>query len=392
MLHLQVRIRYATVVCGLWAIFCIIICLLVANELRLREVNDYYYHHDNEEQFLTRPMDVNVDQKSTVSDVSNETDNAMIDFRIVVLAYNRFWSLEQSLKTLTRLNESVHCRLPYRCNTAVDVRIDRAPSGVVSERTRKVAEDFARQWSRGPASVHVHSTHAGMERQWIEAWQPRHHYNHPVTSDSELALIVEDDVDLSPYALVWLAAAHRHYGRRADISGYTLQMQNVKLLDGTFKELKGPSSDTTFLYPVLGTWGFAPHPQSWRRFLDWYSSARTNSSFKPYVAGLVVTNWYKYFEQLGSEHNIWDMWHHYYASTTAKYCVYPNLATLTGKHDVLLSRNRLEPGLHFSMIERAKMRNVTLMQLMTVWNDEYVTFPKRTTLYSINGTVVHSLN
>lgn len=73
----------------------------------------------------------------------------------------------------------------------MEIWLDRDVAGRVHEETRAVAMAFA--WENGPTRVHVQETHAGPYGQWINSWRPR-------LDDSELALFVEDDVDLSPYA------------------------------------------------------------------------------------------------------------------------------------------------------------------------------------------------
>ena len=380
------RIRYATLLCFQWIAFCTVICILVVNELRLEEIDNRKTNLPSLNLFDT---DGNITSSPTPANLSfycpfhfpcEYYDD--VDFRIIVIVYNRFWSLKQSLNSINKLNETQHCKIAYRCQIAVEIWIDQSITGTVSEKTRLVAEDFVHTWQRGPARVHLQPSHAGMEKQWIFTWRPQ-----KFTDTSELALIVEDDIDLSPYSLHWLALTHHKFGNRSDVAGYTLQMQNVKLLDGTARNLHGPESDNIFMYPILGTWGFAPHPASWRTFQDWYLRVRYNSTFKPYVDGLIVTHWYKYFEQMGQEENIWDLWHHYYTKKTNKYCIYPNIVHVSGRNDTYLSKNRLEPGLHFDAKVRAQMAILKAVNLMKEWNVNYERFPLIITKYTIDGKV-----
>jgi hypothetical protein len=63
---------------------------------------------------------------------------------------------------------------------------------------------------------------------------------------------------------------------------------------------------TTYAYRLLGTWGYAPHPQRWTEFRDWYVSKQlynanitanntrlNETGFKPYVPGIVMTAWFQ---------------------------------------------------------------------------------------------------
>ena len=77
-------------------------------------------------------------------------------------------------------------------DTAVmEIWLDRDVAGRVHNETRAVAMAFA--WARGPTRVHVQDAHAGPYGQWINSWRPKR-------NDTELALFVEDDIDVSPFA------------------------------------------------------------------------------------------------------------------------------------------------------------------------------------------------
>ena len=46
-----------------------------------------------------------------------------------------------------------------------------------------------------------------------------------------------------------------------------------------------------FLYKLVGTWGFSPHPRQWRRFIRWFRNI-DSETFDPYVPGLITSDWY----------------------------------------------------------------------------------------------------
>ena len=47
------------------------------------------------------------------------------------------------------------------------------------------------------------------------------------TYGNEIALILEDDMTVSPHAYRWLKAVHGKYGRRKDFGGVTLYSNSV---------------------------------------------------------------------------------------------------------------------------------------------------------------------
>ena len=44
-----------------------------------------------------------------------------------------------------------------------------------------------------------------------------------------------------------------------------------------------------FLYKLVGTWAFSPHPARWRELLTWFRSL-DSETFDPYVPGLVTSD------------------------------------------------------------------------------------------------------
>ena len=59
-----------------------------------------------------------------------------------------------------------------------------------------------------------------------------------------------------------------------------------------------------FLYKLVGTWAFSPHPKNWRLFLDWFNSIDTDK-FDPYVPGLVTSDWLHMHNSMGKRHMTW---------------------------------------------------------------------------------------
>lgn len=88
--------------------------------------------------------------------------------------------------------------------------------------------------------------------------------SHAHDSDQEVALIIEDDVTVSPYFWRWLRLAHAAYDSRSDVSGYSVSHPDMEHRNGGLMEVS--INRTVFLYKIICTWGFSPHAVSWREF------------------------------------------------------------------------------------------------------------------------------
>ena len=292
-----------------------------------------------------------------------------VDLRLIVLTFRRASSLSKLLASLDRLETDGD-------EVRLEIWIDRQDvAGGVDPDTLRIARTFS--WSRGATRVHVHDRHVGICAQWIDTWRPKS------GGGRELALILEDDLSVSPYAYRWLRAAHRKYGSRTDVAGYTIQSEQVNRADGG-GPLRRPRRQAAFLYKLLGSWGFAPHPDSWLAFQDWYHLARRDANFRPYVdKAPLITKWYKAFELKNRHETMWTIWHVYYCDEHDLFTVYNNIATIAGSDAVLLAANRMEAGLHFQNKGAENTKN-----LLEVWSDEYIDLPDDPVRYDFNGALV----
>ncbi|ELU16029.1 hypothetical protein CAPTEDRAFT_200183 [Capitella teleta] len=229
----------------------------------------------------------------------------------------------------------------------VEIWIDRSGRGEVDDGTVKVAESFKQRWTKPhlghTCAIHIREKNAGITGQWTDTWRPK-------VGSKEIGLLLEDDIDVSPMVYRWLKAVHAKYDDRDDVSGYTIQMQNFRFHGSSKPATKVvPKSDSVFMYSILGTWGFSPHPKSWRNFQDWVHDARDNNKIEPIVPGLDQLNrWYNRFSK---QQSMPEMWHIYFSYINGLYCVHPNLEAYTGKHNMMLAWNRQEKGLHFKAVK-----------------------------------------
>ena len=261
----------------------------------------------------------------------------------------------------------------------VDIWIDRSVSGRVSERSVAVAKSF--EWSYGPVQVHIQQAHAGLHGQWIDSWRPRE-------TSHELAIILEDDVDLSPCAYRWLKAAHQRYGNRTDIAGYSLY-------EGAIVHMPVLPNHKLFFHRRVGTQGFAPLPSHWRTFQTWYHTQQANASFAPYVRNdPLITSWYRNYELSCATGSMWSIWFICFADMFGLYTVYPNLAAYMHSKDArfdpqqYLAFHRQESGLHFQAKE-TRSSGSRLLRDAHCMQDYSDMIPEEVVKYHYNGRAEH---
>ena len=232
--------------------------------------------------------------------------NYQFDLRVIVIVFNR-------AKSMLRLLDSLNVAEYGKDRVKVEVWIDRSKNGKVDKITLETANSFV--FKHGNYSVLNHDKHAGIYGQWLSTWAPS-------ANSSEIAVILEDDLTVSPHFYKYLKLVHKKYDHSREINGYSLQGISIK--HGGNGMLKVPRNNTVFLYPVLGTWGFSPSTRNWGNFLKWFSKANVNETFQPYVPGNVATSWYKSHQKSRSAGNMWSMWHIYHAWQAKEYTLYSN--------------------------------------------------------------------
>jgi len=230
------------------------------------------------------------------------------DLRIIVIVYNRAQSM---LRLLKSLNNAKY----YNDDIKLEVWIDRSANGSVDQLTLTEARQF--DFYHGSFEVIIHPNHVGIIGQWLSTWRMWQ-------SGKEMAVILEDDLQVSKYFYKYLKLVHEKYDSDPQVNGYALQGVSMKHQTSSPGILRGPKHDIAFLYPVLGTWGFSPSPKNWAKFIDWFTKAYKDKSFEPYVYSNVVTVWYKQFRRQGKTGGIWSIWHIYYAWQEKEYTLYPN--------------------------------------------------------------------
>ena len=295
-----------------------------------------------------------------------------VDLRVIVLTYNRVESLKKCLTALQ--NADI-----MGVEAVLEIWIDISKDGQVDYRVLQFAESF--RWQHGRTCVHIQNEHVSVAFQWIYSWRPRH-------GTKEIGVIIEDDIDVSKFFFRFLKSAREFYSDRIDISGICLNDRHVLIVNGpqTCKQLPRPTerTDIVFLYGLFCTWGFAPDPDHWRGFQDWYQKGSLNKSNKPCLKGIELhQKWYDY----NSKYHMLDSFLHeayfmQYSVNKNLTMVWPNLQTVHSWRNTSLSLHRAERGLHFDGKRKFDSQN------LNVWREEFVNFPKFPKKFTLNGSLI----
>lgn len=250
--------------------------------------------------------------------------------RVIVMTMNRVHALQRLLDSLATAHYAGD-------RVDVDIWVDR-PAGPGGELDAAVvAASHAWEWRHGVKTVHERPTHGGLFAQWLTTWNV-------TESTREAALILEDDLEVSPHFWLWLKGARAAYGGRPDVGGYTTQRATLRprtnKAAGAVGPLVVPDAHPVYLYKLVGSWGFSPSRDHWLRFLTWFATAAADPSFRPYVKNVVMTDWYKRQEGQGT---MWTMWYVRWCEDNDIYTVYANLAG-----NKTLASNWREKGLHYT--------------------------------------------
>ena len=242
-------------------------------------------------------------------------------FRIIVLAKDR-------AKSLQRLLDSIGNAKYDTDNIQLIIRVDYVDNAAHRE-TVQVAHGFNFTASTSmPHVVHRRKRKGsgGLRQAWLDAWKvPKGH-----------AIILEDDIELSPHWYTWLKAAWASYDSVKNLAGISLQRQTLIPMKPSKSQDLVQHTDP-FLYKLVGSIGFSPHPQRWMEFLAWVQTIDLDS-FPAVVPGLVTTDWYK-------KHDKKSMW----TQLFIYFCEERDLYTLYSYHKnkETLAAHLRERGEHF---------------------------------------------
>ncbi|ONK63935.1 uncharacterized protein A4U43_C07F20430 [Asparagus officinalis] len=247
-----------------------------------------------------------------------------------IITQNRATSLQRLLKSLQNayyLGDEVS--LSFNMDSGVD------------DVTLKTIDSF--NWPHGPTTVRRRIVQGGLIRAVSESWYP--------SSDDDFGLLLEDDIEVSPYYYLWIKYALLAYRydpqvsipELSSISLYTPRLIEVakerpKWNATQFFEAIHPN--TPYLHQLPCSWGALFFPKHWREFYA-YMNARYTEDPKsnPVQVPRSRTNgwqasWKKFLIDM--------MYLRGYVS------LYPNFPNQTS-----FSTNHMEPGAHISAKENA---------------------------------------
>jgi len=246
-------------------------------------------------------------------------------FKIIILTQRRHWSLKRLLNSLNAANYAGH-------NVHIEIRVDKHDS----EDHRKTLETArAFKFEHGTVDVHENTHTRGLQYAWFDAWTPR--------SETERAIIIEDDLEVSPLWFTWLQQAWTTYGSRDDLGSISICKQPLRASDGRQIDKQ---VDAPFMYRMIGSWGFSPNARFWKPFIEWVRNVDLKNT-DVYVPGCITSAYHKSNP---------DSWEQFYIWWCNKYSLY---AMYVHPRDGALVAHWGEPGVHYSGQPK---RNVNLIR------------------------------
>ncbi|KAG6472134.1 uncharacterized protein LOC122029049 [Zingiber officinale] len=251
-----------------------------------------------------------------------------------IITQNRATSLQRLLLSLQNayyLGDEV--RLTFNMDSKVDVA------------TLQLVRSYS--WAQGPKQIRRRIIQGGLIRAVSESWYP--------SDDDEFGLLLEDDIEVSPYYYLWIkyALLAYHYDPQvslpelSSISLYTPRLIEVVkerpkwIATEFFKQIH---PNTPYLHQLPCSWGSVFFPKHWREFYA-YMGARFTEDAKqnPVQIPKSRTNgwqasWKKFLIDM--------MYLRGYVS------LYPNFPSQAS-----FSTNHMEPGAHISAKDNVVKHN-----------------------------------
>lgn len=177
--------------------------------------------------------------------------------------------------SLSRLLDSLISSHYHGSRVDLHIHLDGGCRGPAAAETVDVAYAYSQRWSHGSVNVSRISPSRGIRAAWLGAWSP--------SSARDRAIILEDDIELSPWWFKWLSAAHDAYVQELVdaapiLAGFALN-RLATLQDGrVLAEM--PPGHGPMLSRTPSAWAFAPDAAIWRAFLSsaWATGGRVNAS------------------------------------------------------------------------------------------------------------------
>lgn len=223
--------------------------------------------------------------------------------------------------------------------------------------------------------MHMAVVTGGLIRTVVESWDPQSH--------QEAAILLEDDIEVSPFFFKWVAHVlhtnRRHFeeGHAMGVSLYTprlIETVNPRRKVNFFEETPGTgnSNNNMMQYQIPCSWGAlytAPHWIKYRRFMSY----RLHHNDSIYVPKSTSIGW----EQSWKKYMIEYMWINNVGM------IYPNFFNQTS-----FSTNHLEPGTHIKKSEKSHLPEDFTVPLFTKWPANMVYAASHATFFNVYGNQI----
>lgn len=240
---------------------------------------------------------------------------------------NRPRSLQRLLQSLTK---SVYLEDELRIVINVDQRTD--------EDTLSMVRNFT--WPHGDKLLRVRVRKGGLVETVAGSWFP--------TSVDEYAVMLEDDIEVSPYWYIWTKYAllkYRYSRAPPPASLVGLSLYTPRLIEVTKPrrrwdsnvELEGYPRSTPFLYQLPCSWGAVYFPEHWVVFREYFSS-RLGEDGNGKPREVVPRSRSRYWKTSWKKFMIEEMY------LRGFFLLYPNFFNQTS-----FSTNHLEAGEHIGV-------------------------------------------
>lgn len=294
--------------------------LLISNSPKPSKQGTNAIHHDEpisirqSDNKLTQPM-----QSRSAKD---------IQITIAIISNNRLESLQRLLRSLSALvnpsNIQINIKFLLEANS-----------------NSKLIESVTNyQWKHGHKTVNKRIEQGGLIKSVSEAWFP--------ASDNEYGLLLEDDLEISPYAIIWIekillkvlsAPTITKSARIIGISLFQPTVTEVNKNDLTRRkpflvrkmttELAG-DRDIPFLFQTPCSWGALYFPTAWSSFLT-YLQRRLKANNEVSIPNSYTNTW----------RVSWKKYLFEFMYFKGFFLVYPNF-----RGGFSLSTNHMETGEH----------------------------------------------
>ena len=185
-----------------------------------------------------------------------------------------------------------------------------------SQEVRNCAEQFV--WQHGEKELIVHEKNLGLRNHILSCGD--------LTSIYGSAIILEDDLLVSPWYYRYASLAMQFYMNEPKVAGISLNALNLNFLAST-PFIPMQDKYDTFFIQLASAWGQLWTEGQWQSFRDWYDKAYED--FSTHLMPEPIKNW---------PNTSWVKYYTRYLVEKSKYFVWPRFS---------LSTNLTEPGENF---------------------------------------------